>query len=149
MPTVRRSLIVPYSAHEMYALAGDVDRYHEFLPWCSESVTLRDDGSETLARVGIAYKGWNTTFTTRNRAVADQSIQMRLAEGVAFESLSGDWQFEILDNMACRVELKVSFALAGRLGGKMLGPIFSRICTEMIDAFAERAKQLYGERAFA
>ena len=104
---------------------------------------------EVLAKIILVYKSWNTTFTTRNRMVADQLIEMRLVEGAAFSSLSGDWRFRVLDEMACEVSLDVDFSLAGKLGGRMLEPIFSRICNELIDAFIARAKSLYGERAFA
>ena len=149
MAKVRRSMIVPYSAQEMYALASDVGRYQEFLPWCSTSRILESEDNHTLAQVGIAYKGWKTTFTTQNHMVEDQSIQMTLDEGVAFEKLEGVWRFKSLDALACEVMLDVIFSLSGPLGNKMLGPIFSRICAELIDAFVARAKELYGERAFA
>ena len=75
----------------MFSLAGDVDRYSEFLPWCSDSMILERTEDEVLAKIILAYKGWNTTFTTRNRMVADQLIEMRLVEGAAFSILSGDW----------------------------------------------------------
>ena len=133
----------------MFSLAGDVDRYSEFLPWCSDSIILERTEAEVLAKIVLAYKGWNTTFTTQNQMMPDQLIEMRLVEGAAFSSLSGDWRFRALDEMACEVSLDVNFSLAGKLGGRMLEPIFSRICNELIDAFIARAKSLYGERAFA
>jgi len=86
---VQRSLIVPYSAHEMFALAGEVDRYHEFLPWCSASEVLESREDTLLARVDISYKGWSTSFTTRNRMNPDVRIGMTLEEGAAFEALEG------------------------------------------------------------
>ena len=149
MAKVQRSLIVPYSAHEMFALAGEVVRYHEFLPWCSASDVLESTEGELLARVDISYKGWSTSFTTRNRMDPDVRIGMTLEEGAAFDSLEGVWGFKALDAVACEVSLEVDFSLSGSLGNKMLGPIFSRICAELIDAFVDRAKALYGEREFA
>ena len=74
---------------------------------------------------------------------------MTLEEGVAFDTLEGMWHFKVLDALACEVTLEVDFSLSGPLGNKMLGPIFSRICAELIDAFVDRAKALYGEREFA
>ena len=133
----------------MYVLANDVDGYHKFLPWCNSSTTLQSEGEQTLARLGIAFKGWETTFTTRNESSPDRSIHMQLAEGPAFESLTGDWRFETLDELACRIEITVSFSMTGGVTAKMLSPIFSRICAQLVEAFAERAKELYGERAFA
>jgi len=149
LPDITRSMIVPYSASEMYALAADVDSYCRFLPWCSESEVLERYDAESVARVGIAYHGWQTSFTTRNRMVADRSIEMRLIAGRAFHSLEGDWRFQPLDEAACEVELQIRFSLAGKLGDRVLGSVFSRICTELVDAFVARAKELYGARAFA
>ena len=149
MAKVQRSLIVPYSAHEMFALAGEVDQYYEFLPWCSGSKVLECTEDTFLARVDISYKGWSTSFTTRNRMDPDVRIGMTLEEGAAFDTLEGMWHFKALDALACEVTLEVDFSLTGPLGNKMLGPIFSRICAELIHAFVDRAKALYGEREFA
>ena len=149
MAKVQRSLIVPYTDHEMYVLAGDVDRYEEFLPWCSASRILESEENTIVAQVDISYKGWTTSFATRNHMDLDSKIRMTLDEGAAFESLEGLWYFKSLDALASEVRLEVDFSLSGPLGNKILGPIFSRICTELIDAFVERAKVLYGERAFA
>jgi ribosome-associated toxin RatA of RatAB toxin-antitoxin module len=60
----------------MFSLAGDVDRYSEFLPWCSDSVILERTETEVLAKIVLAYEGWNTTFTTRNRMAPDHLIEM-------------------------------------------------------------------------
>ncbi|MEK9942607.1 MAG: type II toxin-antitoxin system RatA family toxin, partial [Gammaproteobacteria bacterium] len=100
MQEVVRSVIVPYSAQEMFALAGDVANYKQFLPWCSDSEILERADSEVLARIEISYKGWHTAFTTRNRLVPGELIEMRLVEGSAFESLEGDWRFREIDEMA-------------------------------------------------
>jgi len=146
---VIRSIIAPYSAHEMYLLANDVDRYQDFLPWCKSSEVVERSVSEIQATIEIAYKGFNTSFTTRNTLIEDQLIEMCLVEGSAFESLEGDWRFREIDEMACQIELEVNFSLAGKLGAKVLSPVFGRICADLVDAFVDRAKVLYGERAFA
>ena len=131
MAKVQRSLIVPYTAHEMYVLAGDVDRYEEFLPWCSASRILESEENTIVAQVDISYKGWTTSFTTRNHMDLDSRIRMILDEGAAFESLEGLWYFKSLDALASEVRIEVDFSLSGPLGNKILGPIFSRICTEI------------------
>ena len=133
----------------MYSLANDVDRYQDFFPWCKTSKVVERSASQIQATIEIAYKGFNTSFTTRNTLIEGQLIEMRLVEGSAFESLEGDWRFRDIDQMACQIELEVNFSLAGKLGAKVLSPVFSRICTELVDAFVDRAKVLYGERAFA
>jgi len=45
MKTVQKSVLIWYTAQEMFDLVVDVDRYDEFLPWCDQakawSVTSR------------------------------------------------------------------------------------------------------------
>ena len=148
MHTVTRSLILPYSAAEMYFLVDDVDRYHEFLPWCKNSVVLKRERTVVTARIGVSFKGLSTAFTTRNCLISDQEIMMELVEG-PFEDLTGSWRFSSLDEKACRVSLEVRFSLAGRLANETIAPVFKHICTTLAESFAERAKELYGERQFA
>ena len=44
MKTVRKSVLIWYSAHEMFQLVIDVARYPEFLPWCSQIILLDING---------------------------------------------------------------------------------------------------------
>ena len=73
---------------------------------------------------------------------------MELVEG-PFDDLIGGWQFFSLDEEACRVSLEVRFSLAGRLANQTITPVFKQICTTLVESFAERARELYGERQFA
>ena len=148
MHTVTRSLILPYSTAEMYSLVDDVDRYHEFLPWCENSVVLKREPAAVTARIGVSFKGLTTAFTTRNCLISNQEITMELVEG-PFEDLTGGWRFSSLDEKACRVALEVQFSLAGRLANQTITPVFKHICTTLVESFAERAKELYGDRQFA
>ena len=132
----------------MYSLVDDVGRYHEFLPWCENSVVLKREGKAVTARIGVSFKGLNSTFTTLNCLISDQEITMELVEG-PFDHLTGSWHFSALDEKACRVSLEMRFSLAGRLANQTVTPVFKHICTTLVESFAERAKELYGERQFA
>ena len=148
MHTVKRSLILPYSAAEMYSLANDVDHYSEFLPWCSDSQVLDHGSGYVTAKIGVDFKGLTTSFTTRNQLVPGQQIRMDLVEG-PFSMLEGNWSFAVLNESASRVGLAVEFGFAGQLIDKTIAPVFSQICGSLVDAFADRALKVYGERRFA
>ena len=49
MPQVRRSALLPYSAAQVFDLVGDIERYPDFLPWCSAAQVV----SAAKARVCI------------------------------------------------------------------------------------------------
>ena len=114
MTAIRRSALVPYSAHEMFALVADVPSYPQFLPWCGGAriVSANEDGM--TAAIDIAYSGVHKTFTTRNLHQKDKMIDIRLLDG-PFSYLQGFWRFNALDERACRISLDLEFEVANRL----------------------------------
>ena len=145
--TVTRSLILPYSAEEMYDLVADITHYQDFLPWCAKSQVLAHDDVSVTARLDVKYKQVNSGFTTCNHMSAKRGIRMELVEG-PFSALTGEWQFVPLDENACRIELEVMFSFSGALKERLMTPVFDRICNELADAFAARAVAIHGARAF-
>lgn len=145
MSTIRKSALVPYSAHEMFGLVADVEAYSQFLPWCGGSRILSRDEDSVAAAIEIAYSGVHKTFTTINRMQTDKMIEMRLVEG-PFKHLFGYWSFLALDERACKVSLDMEFEFSSAMLGLVMGPVFSRIANDLVDSFRRRAEQLYGKR---
>ena len=142
--TVQRSALVPYSAEKMYGLVADIPRYPEFLKWCSNTDVIRDDGDDVIASISINFKGLNKTFSTRNRMYPCSAIEMSLVEG-PFSHLMGTWRFVSLEQDASKIELDMSFGFDNVVVQKLIGPIFSYIANQQVDAFHQRARDLYGE----
>jgi ribosome-associated toxin RatA of RatAB toxin-antitoxin module len=142
MATLERSALVTYSAAQMYALVNDVDAYSDFLPWCAGSQTLERGSDYYVARVDIKKGPISQHFTTRNQVVEPETIVMSLVDG-PFKSLNGQWRFREIDNLGCKVSFSIDFAFSNFLLEKTLSPVFSEICTRMVDAFVARAKEVY------
>ena len=145
MTAIRRSALVPYSAHEMFALVADIPLYPQFLPWCGGARIVSANADEVIAAIDIAYSGVHKTFTTRNLLQRDKMMELRLMEG-PFSQLQGFWRFDALDEGACRISLDLEFEVANRLVGVVLTPVFSGIANQLVDSFHQRAVQLYGKR---
>lgn len=150
MKHVRRSVLVWYSAREMYMLVCGVEDYPRFLPWCASAEVLerRDDG--VTARLGLAYKGVRHAFTTRNTNVEDQSVTVALVDG-PFSLLEGLWSFNPIPGVpegqqASRIELDLRYAFAGTKLEALIGPVFDRVANSFVDAFVRRAQDVYGAR---
>ncbi|OGI39755.1 MAG: hypothetical protein A2140_06525 [Candidatus Muproteobacteria bacterium RBG_16_62_13] len=92
MTHIARSALVPYTAHEMFALVADIPSYPKFLPWCGGARILSRDEDLVVASIDVAYKGVHKTFTTRNRLQTDKVLEMSLVEG-PFRHLHGNWLF--------------------------------------------------------
>ncbi|MEY3486467.1 MAG: hypothetical protein RL075_472, partial [Pseudomonadota bacterium] len=88
MKTVHKSVLIWYSAEEMFALVTDVPGYPAFLPWCDQASVLAEDEAGMTARVGIAFGGIKQSFTTRNTHVPGRQVQLHLVDG-PFSKLEG------------------------------------------------------------
>jgi len=142
MYKVERSALVMHSAAEMFALVNDVDRYEEFLPWCSGSRVISQESGIAIASVDIAFKGIHKTFTTRNEMIEAKRTNMSLVDG-PFSELSGYWEFTEISSTASRISLALQFGFSNRLVGSVVGPVFRLIADSMVDSFCKRADRIY------
>lgn len=147
MKTVKKSVLIWYTPQEMYLLVTGVNQYPAFLPWCNESRVVSEDEAGMTAEIGIAFSGIKQTFTTRNVHVTDRQVRIELVNG-PFSHLDGEWNFLPLGDgtqRACKVELTLSYKFANATLGKLIGPVFDKIASSLVDAFVKRAGQVYGE----
>ena len=143
MPEVTKTVIVPYSPAQMFALVDGVEHYPEFLPWCTAGeVSLRDE-SVTRATLRIGFRGVRQAFSTVNAKRAPHEMSMTLVEG-PFRSLDGLWIFSDLAGKGCKIEFRLTYEFASRVLATLVGPVFSHIANTMVEAFVKRADKIYG-----
>lgn len=140
---IQRSALLPYPAQALYDLVNDVASYPQFLPWCAASEVLEVSETHMRASLTVAKGNISQRFMTRNTLVPGQNIEMQLEEG-PFSQLQGIWEFKALGDKACKISLDLTFDYAGSLVRATLGPLFTQAANTMVDAFCQRAKQLYG-----
>ncbi|MGH8722566.1 MAG: type II toxin-antitoxin system RatA family toxin [Burkholderiales bacterium] len=145
MRDVRRSALLPYSTMQVYGLVADVERYPEFLPWCTDARVLERREDEVTVRLGLSSGLARAVFTTRNRLDPGRSMTMSRVDG-PFDRLDGRWDFTPIGGEGTRADLRVQFATHGVLGALALGPAFEVACNHLVDAFARRARAVFGER---
>jgi len=142
MQAVIRSALVPYSANQMYELVRDVESYPDFLPWCSGSEILETFQDGVSARVDISKGSLKKSFSTRNYFRRDAEIAMQLLDG-PFSQLSGIWAFEPIGDQGSRVSLDLKFDFSSTLARMTIGPVFNGIADRLVDAFVQRANEIY------
>lgn len=143
MKVVKKNALVPYSAHMMYELIKDVERYPEFLPWCGGARIVEKFADGVVGSVDISKGNIQKTFTTRNIFTQDQKISMDLVDG-PFSRLHGAWLFDAIGDQGCRVSLDLEFDFNSTLASMTIGPVFSLITDKLLDAFVEEADRMYG-----
>ncbi|WP_156471606.1 type II toxin-antitoxin system RatA family toxin [Snodgrassella sp. CFCC 13594] len=142
--TVDKSVIVLHSAEHMFDLVNTVEDYPRFLPWCSGTDIIKREGDVLEAMVHMDYMKMRQSFTTRNHNTRPTDISMSLLNG-PFKSLSGHWHFAPIDDLGCKIDFRLQYEFASAVLSALIGPVFNRIATTLVDAFIQEADRRYDE----
>jgi len=146
MVTIERSALVNYSAAQMFALVDDIEQYPHFMQGCIAAEVLNRTESEVTGRLTLGKAGLKYSFTTCNRLVPNQVMEMSLIEG-PFRSFSATWQFVALTPDACKISLHMAFDWSGGLLGSAMEKLFQYSANSLVDELVNRAHELYGKNS--
>jgi len=141
MREVRHSALVNSPPERLFTLIEDVERYPEFVPWCTDARVVSRSEGEVLASLTVRRGALRASFTTRNVLEPHRRIVMELVEG-PFRELSGEWLLTPIGDAGCRVELSLQFEFANPLSAALFDPLFSATAVGLVDAFVARARKL-------
>ena len=144
MADVEKTVLIGYSAEQMFDMVADVKRYPNFLPWCGGVEIYEQTETSLDARVDIAFKGIHQFFRTRNVQTRPTRIDMTFADG-PFKSFTGFWIFTPLRADACKINFHLHYEFSSVILEKLIGPVFSMIANTFVDSFVKRAEAVYGE----
>lgn len=142
MAVVEKSVLLPYSAEQMFALVDNVADYPQFLPWCGGTSVSALDENKVRATVYIDYHHVKQSFTTENVRLFPQRIDIFLRDG-PFKHLDGSWHFIALTPTACKIEFRLSYEFSSKILEKVVGPVFNYIASTFVEAFIKRAEIVY------
>lgn len=142
MALVEKSVLLPYSAEQMFVLVDNVSDYPLFLPWCGGASSELVGENTVHATVHINYHQIKQSFTTENLVEAPHHIAMTLQDG-PFKHLDGHWYFTALSPTACKISFKLHYEFSSKLLEQLVGPVFHYIANSFVDAFTRRAEKVY------
>jgi len=152
MPAFRTNKIVHHSPEAMFDLVADVDRYPEFLPLCEGIKTKRHshsgEGVETfVSEMTVGYKAISERFTTR--VTADKPRLHILVEYVdgPFKYLENHWSFKPSPE-GCHIDFYINYEFRNFALGLLMGSVFDHAFRKFVQAFEQRADDLFGENSF-
>lgn len=143
MAVVNKSVLLGYSAEQMFALVDNIEDYPKFLPWCGGTEVRKREGNQVIALLMINYHGVKQTFSTENTNNPPTTMHMELIEG-PFKHLNGTWTFKPLRSDACKIEFDLEYEFSSRVLEQLIGPVFNMIANSFVDSFCKRAEVVYG-----
>lgn len=135
------STIVQFTPQQMYHLVIDMDRYPEFLPWCSKARKFECETDSFKSEITFSFKGLRETFYTKDRIEPDRRITITLTDG-PFRHLESEWLFTPV-NGGTKIDFYIDFNFKNKLIDLTIGPVFGEASRRMVDAFKQRAENLY------
>jgi coenzyme Q-binding protein COQ10 len=149
MTTFSETRILPHTADFMFSVVADVERYPEFLPWCTgvKILSRQKEGARTIvmAEMAVGYKGFSERYTSQVTLDPEaRTIDVVQAKGGPFRTLENNWRFVPVGpkGRKCEVHFRIEFAFRNPLLGMVAGRAFERVQASMARAFAARARAL-------
>ena len=144
MPTHAEQRHLPYSQKQLFDLVASVERYPEFLPWCSAARITRHDGNTFHADLVVRFKMFKERFASRVTLHPYSQIDVEYING-PFRYLNNHWQFIEAEDGGAVIDFYVDFEFRSRMLQKLIGLLFNEAVSRMVSAFEARARQLYGD----
>jgi coenzyme Q-binding protein COQ10 len=147
MPQFKEQCYSDYTVIQLAQLILDIEKYPEFLPWCSDARIAEYKGNELIADLTITYKGYRESYRSLVKFYIEPhqaGIEATMLEG-SFKYLRNTWTIEAEKNGNTKLEFFVDFELRSTLLGKVLNLFFFSACKKMVAAFEQRANKLFRE----
>jgi ribosome-associated toxin RatA of RatAB toxin-antitoxin module len=143
MPSITRSALVMFNVEQRYQLINDVTAYPQFIPDCGDSKIISQVDNEMTAGLLVSKGGLKKWFTTKYTLLSNSEINMSLVDG-PFKYLNGKWQLTSLSEEACKISLHLDYEFSSKVFDLAFGRVFNGIANNMVQAFTQRAKVVYG-----
>ena len=146
MENISLKRISPYHACQMFDLVADVDRYSEFIPYCTASrvrhLKETEYGLEMLADLLVAYKFLREKYSSAVVLTHEPlTITVNQAQG-PFSHLYNRWDFKDTDTGSV-INFELQFNFSVPLLRRVIAPLMGRAVSKFVDAFEARAHEIY------
>lgn len=121
----------------------DVEKYPEFLPWCSAASILEQDDNSMIALLEISFKGFKENYKSKVKKDANSDGCQISVDAISgpFRYLKNVWNIKELEN-GVEVIFSIDFEFKSTILDMIVGVIFSTAAKKMIAAFENRANSL-------
>ena len=135
-------MLLPIELGQARAVALDIQRYPEFLPWCKSVVIEHEsDAGLTIATSHIETHHYRTSMTTRNEELDDGTVIIQQVNG-PFKKFVGTWRFEEKPT-GCLISFDVRFEFNRRYLNFLAFPVLEPTARAILARFECRARDLF------
>ena len=147
MAEIKHQKHLPFTPEQMYNLVQDIEKYPEFLPYCTGLNVLSEQERSgkriRVAEMTIGYKMLKESFTSRvledEKALA---IRTSLVSG-PFSHLENSWSFVSDEKGGCLLQFYLTYTFSSKMFERLVGTAFDRFFNLFASSFEKRAHDIY------
>ena len=142
MKISKQEVIINHSAKSLYDIVLDIEKYPEFIPWCS-AVRIRSKTKKNIiGDLLINYKYFKKTFTSDVRFDSNNLIINVIYIKGPLKDLQNQWKFERIQDKKTKVYFTIKFEFNNLVYQKISEFFFDLIKNKMIFSFKKRADKI-------
>ena len=134
--------VIKHTPKNLFDLVADVKKYPEFLPWCLGARIKNKTLESFEADLLIGFKIYKEIYSSRifldNK---NKKIIVDYKDG-PFDYLQNYWIFKD-DPVGCEIEFMVDFKFRSVFLQTLMETLFNEAVRKMVEAFENRANNLY------
>ena len=136
---IKKEAIILKDKKKVFNVVNRVDLYKNFVPYCSDSKILSEEKNQMEARLDFNLKGIKTTFTTMNKIIEYESIEMKLIDG-PFKYLDGRWEFEEISGKTI-IKLIINYEAKNKIIEYTVGKSLEKITNYLVKSFISESNK--------
>ena len=134
--------IIKHTPSNLYNLVADVKKYPEFLPWCLGARVKNTSLKYFEADLIIGFKIYKEIYSSKiTLDKKNKKIIVDYKDG-PFEYLQNYWLFKENPD-GCEIEFMVDFKFKSIFLQTLMETLFNEAVKRMVQAFENRANELY------
>ena len=142
MKESKKEIIINHSAKKIYEIVLDIEKYPEFIPWCSAVIIRSKSKKKIIADLMVKYKFFKKIFTSDVRFDSNNLIINVLYIDGPLKNLNNQWKFEKINDKKTKVHFKIQFEFKNIIYQKITELFFDLIENKMIFSFKKRADEI-------
>lgn len=172
MKYLHEKSILPYNIRDLFDLVIDIESYPEFLPWVSGATIITQEIDKITADLTVNFGGFKQSY--RSNIICEMATYEAYIEAEShtgpFKHLRSRWDFqqskEASNNSqqsnsimlsggssgdksgySTLINFTLEFELKSKLMTNLVSSVIIKTQKQMIDAFANRAKEKYEKKS--
>ena len=143
MKSSRQKILVNHNALDLYNIVLDIEKYPEYIPWCTNIEINSKKRNEILADMIVKYKLFLPQKFTSHVQFNKKKLQIKTnyIDG-PLKDLKTEWVFKFLKEKKTRIFFEISFEFEKIIHQKIAEIFFALIEKKMINSFLKRADEL-------